>query len=74
MTDATLDEALAHGKADHRYGYPWRIRKGQPQVGVPRFDENGEPLLKGEKLVLDWEDIPVDQAHQAWVKVGWVLL
>lgn len=69
----SLDEALAHGDADHRHGYPWRIRKGQPQVGHPRFNDEGEPKMRAGKLVLDWEDIPVGQAHRAWVKAGWIL-
>lgn len=69
----SLHEALRHGDAVHQHGYPWRIRNGQPEVGIPRIDEAGLPKRSNGDLVLDWEPLSVKKALARWSLGGWIL-
>lgn len=69
----SLAEALRHGAAVHQHGYPWRIRAGQPEVGVPRVNDDGQPRQGKNGLILDWETITPDEAFERWSLEGWIL-
>lgn len=69
----TLAEALRHGEAVHQHGYPWRIRDGVPEVGIPRVDDSGNPRQGRNGLILDWETLTVDEAFARWSLGGWIL-
>lgn len=67
-----LGVAIAHGYAHHQRN-PWRIRKGQCEVGTPAFTKNGQPrLVKGE-IKLVWRTIEQREAEATWSSTGWIL-
>ncbi len=68
-TTVSLREAIRHGEARYyKPGLPWRIRKGQPEVGVPKARKDGSP-----SKVLKWYVMDMDDALAIWYQNGWIL-
>lgn len=64
-----LTTALRHGTARYKDAQvPWRIRGGQPQVGIPIPKADGTP---GKRM--NWEFIPLTIATKRWFQTGWIL-
>lgn len=75
----SFEEALKHGKAQHRTG-PWRINlkngnfKRRFEKGRPEFDDHGMPKLDWDgNVVLVWFPCSKTEALEFWDPENWIL-